>query len=495
MSIHQYDVVIIGAGLSGVYCALTMDPSLRIAILSNGTIEDTNSYLAQGGVAAPIGPSDTPESHFDDTMSCGHFVNDEHAVRQLTVCAKEEIRMIEALGVVFDKNPDGSYLMGMEGAHHLPRILRIGDYTGKAILETLWKRVQERENIDIFTDAFVYELLSAEDHTISLKVLDKGEQSVFQSRSVVIATGGMGRLYSRTSNSEKIVGDGIALAIKSGIHVSHLNWIQFHPTVFYNVKGSQNGFLISEAVRGDGGMLLNQSGERFMEKYHPLKELAPRDIVSASILKELDHQTIPYVFLDVRHIGNDKMSQRFPTIYAYCREQGLDLDTDLIPVAPGAHYAMGGITVDLNGRTNLPNVYAVGECSYTGVHGKNRLASNSLLEAIVFAKKVSEAIGQAHLELSQDLLDITKCSVDTEMPLYDINPFRIRQWMDANMGIVKDYQAIRQMVKLIDETLQHPKEKCDVTIEAIQKQNMLLVTQYMLMQTLQEVDDENKQLI
>ncbi len=481
----EFDVVIIGSGLAGIYCALSLDETLNIAIVSNGSIDETNSYLAQGGVAAPVGVHDSAISHFNDTMSCGHFRNHEDAVKQLTECAKDEIDTLIQLGVRFDLKSDGSYELGMEGAHSCARILRIGDYTGKSIMESLLLKVKERKNITRIDQGVVYAL---GDHQVD--VLADGDIKSIFTKVTVIATGGMGRLYSRSSNNPKITGDGIALALQAGITVSHLNWIQFHPTVFYNIEGPQMGFLISEAVRGDGAYLLNEKGERFMVKYHQMLELAPRDIVSSAILHELKHQEKPYVWLDVRHIGNEKMAKRFPTIYAHCRKLGLDLDQDLIPVAPGAHYAMGGIKVDLNGRTSKSDTYAIGECAYTGVHGKNRLASNSLLEAIVFAKKAAKDImrmNYKHERVIQIHPDYT-----TKIPHYDVEIKSLSTWMDLNMGIEKNYAEITVMKAKLDQLLKNPASYEAVNISDIKTNNVLIVMKEMLKQALQEYEDEKE---
>ncbi len=490
----KFDIAIIGSGLSGIYTALSLDERLKIAILSTGSIAETNSYLAQGGVAAAVGIHDSPMSHYLDTMACGHQVNNEAAVKQLTECTKEEIDCIISLGVKFDLNADGSFQFGMEGAHSMPRILRIGDYTGKAIMETLWQRVLERENITIISDALVYNLTNIQADIKVLDILSCGELIQICSKSVVIASGGMGRLYKRTSNNINSTGDGAALAIKAGITVKHLDWIQFHPTVFYNTTGEQEGFLISEAVRGDGGILLNEKHERFMTKYHDKLELAPRDIVSRAIHLELQKQGNPFVWLDVRHIGNEKMALRFPTIYAYCRAHGLDLDKDFIPVAPGAHYSMGGIEVDLSGRTSCEGVYAVGECAYTGVHGKNRLASNSLLEAIVFAKKTAQAI-------NRDTLDgFTKMGCDYEqdcthvqpldyLPTFEIELSELAMWMDANMGIEKNIPEIeimyQKLASRLNSFIASPK-RSHIDRETIKKHNALIVMKEMLCHVLEE---------
>lgn len=488
MEKQQYDVIIIGCGLAGIYCALNLEDSLKVALISEGTIEDTNSFLAQGGIAAAITDKDSWEWHFEDTMSCGHNKSNPQMLKTLTQNAPEEIHHLESLGVIFDHNDDQSYMLGMEGAHRQPRILRIGDYTGKAIMETLWRVVQMRTNIHIVTDFFAYEVMTDEMGDSSVTGICNGDLVTIYASNVVYATGGMGHLFNRTSNGKTINGDGVAMAIKQGIHTRHLPWIQFHPTVFYNTSGAQEGFLISEAVRGDSAMLLNEKGERFMRNYHPLLELAPRDVVSSAILIELSKQSSPHVWLDVRHIGSRRMKMRFPTIYKYCKEKGLKLDTDLIPVAPGAHYSMGGISVDSVGKTNVDHVYAIGECSSTEVHGKNRLASNSLLEALVFSKITAKEISR--MKNNHEKVIQIHSPISKQIPHYEVELKALSIWMDENMGIVKNYPEITRMKKVIQAMIDEPVEFVQINIEDIKCNNALIVMNEMLDQALQEKEDD-----
>lgn len=484
----QYDVIIIGCGLAGIYCALNLDVSLKVALIAEGNIEDTNSYLAQGGIAAAISPLDSWQWHYEDTMSCGHYESDPDALRKMTMNATLEVQNLESLGVVFDHHDDQSYMLGMEGAHRLPRILRIGDYTGKAVMESLWQVARNRENIHIINQFFAYEVVSSPTNASHVYGIYYDELVVLSSSTLVYATGGMGHLYHRTSNNKTVNGDGIAMAIKQGIVTRQLPLIQFHPTVFFNLKGDQEGFLISEAVRGDSALLLNEKRERFMRKYHSLLELAPRDVVSSAILNELSKQSEPNVWLDVRHIGNTKMEKRFPTIYKYCRERGINLDYDLIPVAPGAHYSMGGIAVDPFGKTNIDGVYAVGECASTKVHGKNRLASNSLLEALVFSKITAKEISR--MKSSHEKVIQIHSPTSKQIPHYQVELRTLSVWMDENMGIVKNYPEIKRMKKEIQAIIDEPEEFVSINIEDIKRNNALIVMNEMLTQALQEKEDE-----
>lgn len=496
----DYDVVIIGVGLAGLYCALSMSEQLRIALISNASIEKSNSYLAQGGVAAPVGEDDSPELHYEDTITCGHFLGNKEAIMTLTHEAKKEIRRLETFGVKFDLKSDGTYLLGMEGAHHMPRILRVGDYTGKAIMETLWKRILEKRNIEIVDEALVYEVDSYKKGFIVKSLCHETVISLI-SNEVVFATGGISRLFKRTSNNSGLEGLGLAPAIKLGVETSHLNWIQFHPTVFHQMKENSIGnehhggdkkesFLISEAVRGEGAFLLNEKLERFMLDYHVKGELAPRDVVSKAIINELSRQKNPFVWLDVRHIGSKMMKERFPTISRFCEDQGLVLDRDLIPVSPGAHYTMGGLNVNLEGETNIDGIYAIGECAHTGVHGKNRLASNSLLEALVFSSKAASKINQKYedenLTGGRILIPDMKDETSLKIPHHQFDLEELNHWMDEHFGVKKDDEFIVTMLQRVKHMLQFPVDYVEINTIDIVKNNMLIILEKMLSQELQD---------
>lgn len=496
----DYDVIIIGVGLAGLYCALSMSEHIRVALISNAPIEKSNSYLAQGGVAAPVGKEDSPELHYEDTLSCGHDLGKKEAILELTRSAKLEICRLESMGVNFDLRSDGSYLLGMEGAHRMARILRIGDFTGKAIMETLWKRTLERENIVLFKESLVYEVNSMNTGFV-VKALAQDTPLNLCSKEVVFATGGISRLYKRTSNNSGLEGLGLAPAIKLGVETSHLNWIQFHPTIFHRLNENRKGvehstgqkkesFLISEAVRGEGAFLLNEKLERFMPKYHEKGELAPRDVVSKAILNEISQQNNPFVWLDVRHIGVLMMKERFPTISQYCEDQGLNLEHDLIPVSPGAHYSMGGLNVNLEGETNIDGIYAIGECAHTGVHGKNRLASNSLLEALVFSSKAASSINQRHNDgnITKDyiLAPDENDESSLEIPHHSFDLDELNLWMDEHFGVTKDIDYSVAMLQRIRHMLQFPVAYVKVNPLDVVKNNVLVILEKMLSQELQD---------
>lgn len=479
--VQTYDVVIIGAGLAGVFCALSLSSSLKIALISNGSIETSNSYLAQGGVAAPVGLGDSIENHIEDTLKCGHGFGDPKAVSQLIGSAADAIDRLEGYGVKFDRNEDGSYFLGREGAHCCARILRVGDFTGRAIMEVLWERLKERDNVTRLTQCEVLQLHIRDGYRKAIWVKED-VLHVIESDVLVIATGGLGRLYGRTSNNMGIDGAGIALAIGAGLETRHLELVQFHPTVFQNLSGPQEGFLISEAVRGEGGILRNEANERFMLKVHEMGELAPRDVVSSAILNEIEHQAQPYVWLDVRHIGSQRMAKHFPTIYAYATRQGLNLDVDMMPVAPGAHYLMGGIATDLNGETGVTGVFAIGECAFTGVHGKNRLASNSLLEAMVFAMKAADSIN----ERSPAALMPNEVATPVLVRDYEEEVFDLTSWMDLNMGICKNRRAILAKLHELESMTYRLIDISDASLEMVKRSNQIVLLREMLRQTIGE---------
>lgn len=387
----RYDVLIVGSGASGLFTALHLRPDCRVLLLSKQDFTLSNSSLAQGGVASVFDTAhDKEEFHVNDTMIAGGFRNRPAAVNQLVHKGPDNVRELFSYDVDFDRNEDGSIHLTLEGGHCRPRILHHKDATGAEIVKKLLAAVQKLPNVTMVPFAHLCDLKQTAGG-FSADILKDGAHRYVTARYCVLATGGIGRVYEYTTNSAIATGDGIALAYRMGATIRHLHYVQFHPTAFAN-KATRECFLISESVRGEGAYLLNGNGERFMHKYDDRLELAPRDVVSQSIMREEAVTGSRSFYLDITHKDPDFVRQRFPMIYQNLLSQGIDMTKDRIPVYPCQHYLMGGIDVDLKARTSIDRLYAVGECSHTGVHGANRLASNSLLEALVFSHEAADDI-------------------------------------------------------------------------------------------------------
>ena len=386
-----YDVLIIGSGIAGVYTALELSERYRVGIVTKEEVEISNSVLAQGGIAVSLDKNDSPDSHMKDTLYAGAGLCDERSVRILVDEAAQNIGRICEYGVNFDKAPDHKALaLGREAAHSTNRIIHAGDSTGKAVCDALIHRASAQKNIDILEEIWVLDLLTEDKRCYGVIALDEktGRYKVFYAGLVICASGGFGQLYQYTTNPEVATGDGVACAYRAGAPVVDMEFVQFHPTVLYHEKN--RSFLISEAVRGDGAVLRNAAGERFMPRYHELAELAPRDVVSRSIFKEMKRTGESHMNLDITHKDRAYLEKRFPMIFATCLEYGIDMSKDWIPVAPAEHYCMGGVKTGLYGETELARFFACGEVACTGIHGANRLASNSLLEGLVFGHRIGD---------------------------------------------------------------------------------------------------------
>jgi L-aspartate oxidase len=384
-----FDYVLVGSGIAGLYTALQARKHGTVLIVTKGHIEDCNTRHAQGGIAAPIGLNDSPELHFQDTIDAGAGLCDEEAVRILTTEARDRISDLVDLGVPFD-TIDGKITLTTEAAHSMPRILHAGgDATGEHIEITLSRRVRATD-ITVLEQYLATDILVEDGIVQGVRVMDcvSGFAEEFECKYLILATGGGGKIYKFNTNSEIATGDGVALAYQAGAQISDMEFFQFHPTCL-NMPGVEP-FLISEAVRGEGGILRNIEGIRFMTDYTPDAELAPRDVVARSILYEMIKTKSYHVYIDVTHLPRSLTTTRFPHIYRYCLDNGLDITKQLVPVAPAAHYMMGGVKVNTWGETNLPGLFATGETACTGVHGANRLASNSMLEVLVFSKRILE---------------------------------------------------------------------------------------------------------
>ncbi len=397
--IKQFDVVILGGGLAGIYTALNIDSSLHVGLFIKDKIERGSSNLAQGGIAAEVVWDEAKiEEHFEDTLKAGSYLNNVEATRVLVSEAGKNIEKLLNFGVKFDRNPDGSLVTTLEGGHRSRRILHAGgDDTGAKIMMDLRAALFQRKNIDVFEDEMAIEILHNDNKALGVIVINQQNEEVYVlANKIVLATGGIGGIYKKSTNEKIACGDGIAMAHRAGVIIKNMEFVQFHPTGFYVEDQIGKTFLISEAVRGEGGILRNIEGVRFMEKYDKERmELAPRDVVSQAIHREMFDTWSDHVYLDITHKSKEYLMQRFPTIYKHCLDNGVDISKDYIPVAPVEHFLCGGIETDVYGHTSMNNLYAVGECANTGVHGANRLASNSLLECIVFGNRVAEDINKS----------------------------------------------------------------------------------------------------
>ncbi|MGQ9532741.1 MAG: L-aspartate oxidase [Desulfotomaculales bacterium] len=384
---HESDYLILGSGIAGLYTALAARRTgAQVLVLTKRTVEDSTTDQAQGGIAAALGDRDSPAQHLADTLEAGAGLCDAEAVEILVTEGVERVRELVALGARFDRAGD-ELALTREGAHSQRRILHArGDATGAEIQRVL-TRVAREHRVEILENHFVVDLLVKHQVCHGVLACDvQGRLKVFYGRVVVLATGGLGQIYATNTNPAVATGDGVAMAYRAGAEVMDLEFVQFHPTALA-LAGAPR-FLISEAVRGEGGVLRNARGERFMERYHPLRELAPRDVVVRAILAEMEATGASHVLLDLTHLPGDEVRRRFPNITMRCARLGLDVTRDLIPVAPAAHYAMGGVKTNLHGETSIHGLFACGEVACAGVHGANRLASNSLLDGLVFGGRI-----------------------------------------------------------------------------------------------------------
>lgn len=419
-AVYRYDVLIIGAGLSGLYCALSLPETLRIAILSKGELKSCNSELAQGGIAVTL-RGESVEGHIEDTLRAGSYYNDSDAVRDMIKEGHLHIEQLASWGVPFDVEADGSLSLTQEGGHTARRVVHSKDSTGSAVMTRLRELLAEKHNIDVYESATAVDLLTVSDSVFGAIGFYQNGRAIWQAKRVVLATGGVGHLYRHTTNAPTLYGDGMAMALRAGAKLSDMEMIQFHPTACYLQKGDRH-FLISEAVRGEGARLVNARGEAFMAYRHPQGDLAPRDVVAREIFKEMQRCDAPFVYLDVTHLDANYIVSRFPTIHQTCLGFGIDICKDKVPVCPVEHYTMGGVQTDWEGRTSCLGLYAVGEVARTGVHGANRLASNSLLEALVYGHRSAAAI-----ERDLNRVDaITKEIVRPEDLSHEANPLERR---------------------------------------------------------------------
>jgi L-aspartate oxidase len=479
---HDIDVAIIGSGLAGLYAAYHLDPSLRCALFTKERMETSSSSLAQGGIAAVTEKDDNFLYHFADTLNAGAGLCDEDAVRLIVEEGPSEISVMQSLGTRFDLDSSGHLLTTREGGHGMNRILHAGgDATGLEMVRALKKTIKNKKSVRIYENAFVSDVLTEDGHVTGLTVFESGCWHLYRTRFVIIATGGLGQIYRYTTNPTVATADGFAIAQRAGAQLKHMEFIQFHPTGLYTPENrNKQCFLISEAVRGEGGILLNDASERFMKGVHPLSELAPRDIVAREIYRQIQHQTSPFVRLDITHKPTDFLVHRFPTIYHTCLEHGIDITKDYIPVGPVQHYMMGGVKTDLLGQTNIPGLLCCGETACTGVHGANRLASNSTLECLVFGRRCASTVNrlfdgvkpQTELPRPEKSVEI---ELDAEARIIDLKGFMVKY-----CGILRDGEKLQFGLDRVNEMLAELKYARLRTLREIELYNMAIVSRAIL---------------
>jgi len=452
------DVIVIGSGIAGLFTALKASESHQVLLITKKSLLDSNTQHAQGGIAAVISDEDSPAYHSQDTLMAGAGLCSHDAVDVLVHEGPSGVHELIQFGTEFDLE-NGELALTREGAHSQRRILHAhGDATGAEIVRALSEKVRSHPNIELWDDHFVIDLLTADTGECIGALVQKQDNSrvLVYGSATVLCTGGAGQLYRYTTNPDVATGDGIGLAYRAGAIIQDMEFIQFHPTSLCYPGAPR--FLISEAVRGEGAYLRNIRGERFMERYHELLELAPRDIVARAIVSEMEETRSTYVYIDITHESEEMVKHRFPTIYEYCMKFGLDLSSDWIPVAPAAHYMMGGIQTDLHGETNVKRLFACGEVSSTGVHGANRLASNSLSEAVVFGRRIIERIHSLK-RLTEDEKKIAIRPEDqlnrTEVPIQPTveRKLKLQKVMLRQVGLKRSAQTLQKGLEELSRQL------------------------------------------
>jgi|TARA_B110000444_G_scaffold61910_1_gene57916 L-aspartate oxidase len=491
---YLYDVLIIGSGAAGLTSALQLDKHLRIALISKVSLQGGASWLAQGGIAAVFDENDSPEAHIADTLVAGAGLCHEDSVRTVVENGPDAVRWLIEQGVAFTReNDQQNYHLTQEGGHSHRRILHTADATGKEVTGTLVAQVIAAENIDIFEQHCAVDLVTQADKN-SRKIRCTGAYlldiktsviALFHAKSVILASGGASKAYLYTSNPDGASGDGIAMAWRKGCRVANLEFNQFHPTCLYHPKAKS--FLITEALRGEGAILRLPDGSAFMGNFHPDAELAPRDVVARAIDHEMKRLGSDCLYLDISHKSADFIVEHFPTVYEQCLSFGIDITTDPIPVVPAAHYTCGGIMVSHDGQTDLLNLYAIGENAFTGLHGANRMASNSLLECLVYAQNAAQKINQDVEQIPQpDFIpewDESRVSHSDEDVVISHNWDELRRFMWDYVGIVrtnKRLQRAQHRIKLLQNEIQEYYSNCKVTRDLLELRNLATVSELII---------------
>lgn len=503
--VYKYDFLIIGSGIAGMSFALKVAGEGKVALICKTDIEEANTFYAQGGIASVTKSTDNFDKHIEDTLICGGGLCDKEAVERVVCEAPAQIEELVNWGVNFDKENDGSYNLHREGGHSEFRILHHQDNTGAEIQDSLIKAIKSHPNIDLFENNFAIELITQ--HHLGINVTRQTEDitcygsyvldnttnhiNTFLSKTTLIATGGIGNVYKTTTNPTVATGDGIAMVYRAKGEVTDMEFIQFHPTALYN-PGEHPSFLITEAMRGYGGVLRTKDGVEFMQRYDDRRSLAPRDIVARAIDNEMKCRGDEHVYLDVTHKDPEETKNHFPNIYNKCLTLGIDITKEFIPVAPAAHYLCGGITVDLNAQTSINQLYAVGECSRTGLHGANRLASNSLIEAVVYAdaaaKHAIASLPNCKIEKNIPNWDDEGTSLPEEMVLITQSIREVEQIMSSYVGIVRSNLRLKRAIDRLEIIYRETEElfqKSVVTSQICELRNIVNVSYLIIRQAIQ----------
>lgn len=495
MSSHyRHDVVIVGRGAAGMALALRLPPDMRIAVISKGDVTQSSTYWAQGGMAAVLHARDSVEAHVEDTLRAGAGLCHRDAVELAVSHSRETVDWLASLGVDFDLRDDidpkqsPEYHLAQEGGHSHRRIVHAADRTGGAIGEVLEARARAADNIDLLPGRIAVDLVVQNGRCHGIYALDEARDSVdlFEADSVILASGGASKVYLYTSNPDGASGDGIAMAWRAGCRVANLEFNQFHPTCLYHPQAKS--FLITEALRGEGAHLVLPSGERFMPRFDERAELAPRDIVARAIDHEMKRLGIDCVFLDISHREPEFLEQHFPTILERCLEYGIDIRREKIPVVPAAHYTCGGVMVDRHGQTDVAGLYAIGECSFTGLHGANRMASNSLLECLVYAQAAAAHISDRRTEAvaavaSPALWDESQVTDSDEDVVISHNWHELRQFMWDYVGIVRSNKRLQRALRraeLLQSEIAEYYSNYKVTNDLLELRNLAMVAELMI---------------
>jgi L-aspartate oxidase len=480
--------IIIGSGVAGLYTALTLSKERRVILITKSTLMESNTNYAQGGIASAMGAPDSPELHYQDTMVAGAGLCNSEAVMALVYDGPERVRHLIDLGTPFDR-VNGQVALTREAAHSRPRILHAdGDATGHAVSQTLIAKVQEQPNITIYENHFTLALVLNGGRCCGVVTVNQGKIQLFLSAAIVLCTGGLGQIYGKTTNPAIATGDGMVLAYNAGAALRDLEFIQFHPTALHLPPAPP--FLISETVRGEGAILLNQNGQRFMPDYHPLAELAPRDVVARAIFSEIQKTTAPYVNLDLSRIPTAMIRHRFPNIYETCLNYGLDITTQPIPVAPAAHYMMGGVLTDLYGQTKVPGLYAAGEVASTGVHGANRLASNSLLEGLVFGSRAAASLLKEPAIIPKYSSNLQACypRLVTEFTNFKTDLTQLHHLTGQYLGIVRNAPGISAALDSLNSYRKPAAAQFAPDTEYLELQNMMQLARLMFQAALSRTE-------